>query len=65
MFNVPLLQFLCEVKQRAIEELQLQERPPGKLLGVKHNCVCKGFPDHLPPFNSQSIIYSESQLALV
>lgn len=36
MFNVPLLQFLCEVKQRAIEELQLQERPPGKLLGVKH-----------------------------
>lgn len=28
-------QLLCEVKQRAIEELNLQEQPQGKLLGVK------------------------------
>lgn len=39
MFNVSLFQLLCEVKQRAIEELQLQEQPPGKLLGVKFNCL--------------------------
>lgn len=35
MFKVSLLQLLCEVKQRAIEELQLQEQPPGKPLTVK------------------------------
>lgn len=28
-------QLLCEVKQRAIEELNLQEQPQGKLFGVK------------------------------
>ena len=39
MFVVCLLQLLCEVKQRAIEELQLQENPPGKLLSVRHNCL--------------------------
>ncbi len=35
MFNVPLLQLLSEVKQRAVEELQLQEQLQGKLLVVK------------------------------
>lgn len=34
--NLPLLQFLCEVKQRAIEELQIQEQSTGKLCGVIH-----------------------------
>lgn len=36
MFNVSFLQLLCEVKKRAIEELQLQEQLPGRLLSVKH-----------------------------
>ncbi len=38
MFKVSLLQLLCEVKQRAIEELQLLEQPPGKPL-ILNNCT--------------------------
>lgn len=54
MLDLPLLQLVGEVKRRALEELQLQEQSPGKLLGVKHNCL-HGFTDHLPVlFNCQS-----------
>lgn len=47
--NLSFLQFLCEVKQRAIEELQIQEQSQGKLCGVKHTFFLHGIKSsHLP-----------------
>lgn len=37
MIFFSLVQVLCEVKQRALEELQLQEQSSGKMLRIIHN----------------------------